>query len=72
MINAQLRGSDCIRQFVFGSPSGGDIKRYTYPLDSRAKDSTALKLEEIFSPARARFDERARKAGSKNTESLWE
>ena len=72
MINANLQGSDWIRQFVFGFPLvGGLIRRLTYPLGIKVETYSTLHPGELFASSRARFDERAQKDGGGNAHSIF-
>ena len=73
MRDAQLGGSSWIRRFIFRFPLVGALSQNrAYPADSRPPSHERLSPAELFASARARFDERARKAGNKNAAALWQ
>ena len=72
MLSSHLRGSSWIRQFIFGFPLIGTLsQRFAFPLGPKQQVYPDLLQRGLFSSARARFDERTAKAGSKNGKALW-
>ena len=72
MLSAHLRGSAWIRRFISGFPLIGTIsQRFAFHLGPKQQVDPVLLQRDLFSSARARFDERSAKAGSKNGKALW-